>query len=133
MVRGGIDETDSIILEVIVRGSRGRAGLPGHLDTEFAGADLSLPIHVAVTLGLDLVSSMKFELATGASATQLVLAGIAQMGDEGERAVDIIVNESDDVLISRQWLHGHSLYANYVTGEVVIQPETRQRTRRRRR
>ncbi|MCS6859832.1 MAG: hypothetical protein NZT92_05885 [Abditibacteriales bacterium] len=133
MIRGHVNEAGSIVLEVAVRGWRGRAVLHGCLDTEFSGADLSLPMDVAITLGLDLTGKMEFELATGEEATQLLFTGIAQMGDEEEREVSITVSDSNDVLISREWLRGHALYANYVTGEVIIQPETRQRTRRRRR
>ncbi len=133
MIRGHIDNWGNALLEIQVQGARGSATLVGHLDTEFDGADLSLPIDVAVTLGLDLAYRMEFELATGEGTTQLVFTGIGSIGDEGEREVTIVLNDSDDVLISRAWLRGHSLYANYVTGELVIQPETTPQPRPRRR
>jgi predicted aspartyl protease len=132
MIRGRVDKAGNILLEVTVRGARSGTVVEGHLDTEFGGADLSLPIDVAVALGLNLEGRMTFVLGTGEETVQLVFSGFAQMGDEREREVYVILNDSDDVLISRNWLRGHSLQANYVTGDVIIQPETRQRTRRRR-
>ncbi len=135
MIRGRIDDDGNALLDVTVRGLLASAVFEGHLDTEFDGADLSLPADEALPLGLVLSAKMDFELATGETATEMVYMGFASIGGRGERPVAIILNRSDDTLISRQWLRGHSLHANYATGELVVQPETqpRQRTRRRRR
>ena len=119
MIRGHIDEQNSIIVDVTVSGMRGSVVLPAHLDTEFS-EDLSLPTSIAVTIGLDLIDEIQVELGDGRIVQQLSFLGVANLG-EGPREVEILLSEADVALIGRTWLHGRVLYAHYATGEVVIQ------------
>jgi clan AA aspartic protease len=88
------------------------------IDTGFDG-DISLPISIAVTLGMELVSELSFELADGTRTEELVFAGRAKLAGK-TRVVDIILSKSDDVLIGTRLLEDCRLAIDFRTERVRI-------------
>jgi len=121
MIEGIVDESGSAIVELNVSGWHGSTTVPACIDTEFNG-DVSLPFHIAVELGLNLIGRADVELGDGRVEREFTFCGVAHIGGE-PREVEIFVSDSEDVLIGRTWLNRGSLYINYVTKVAVIEEE----------
>ena len=121
MIEGIVDASGSAIVELNISGWRGSMTVSACMDTEFNG-DVSLPFHIAVELGLNLVGRADVELGDGRVEREFTFSGVASIGGES-REVEIFVSDSEDALIGRTWLSRGSLYINYVTGAVVILEE----------
>lgn len=103
-VEGHIDEALQIRLPVRVWGQRGVAELNAIVDTGFNGA-LSLPVSVAVTLGLSLTDLDIVELADGRTQPELIFEGWAQNGEAPEQLVDILLTFGEEALVSMALLN----------------------------
>lgn len=88
------------------------------MDTGFDG-DLSLPVQIAVQLGLELYSIQPFELADGIVKNQLVFSGEIEFG-ETKRLAEITLTESEDALIGSGLFEGMALEIDYVNREVKL-------------
>lgn len=63
-IKGTIDEGHALLLDVTVAGTRGSARVSAVFDSGYSGF-LSLPLQIAVTLGLQLVGTATYTLADG--------------------------------------------------------------------
>jgi len=121
MIRGYITDSGAPLVDVTVAGIRRQAVIPALVDTGFDG-DLSLPIGIAVGLGLELVLSITIDLGDGTiKENELVFAGMARLGDGKPRRVEILLTTSQEALVGRSWFREGSLSMNFKTGELAIE------------
>jgi predicted aspartyl protease len=103
VIEGVIDEHRQGRLPVKVRGLFGTAETTAIVDTGFNGG-LSLPVSLAVSLGLVLVGIVHMELADGTVTEEFVFQGWAQIGELPEVSTQIIVTFGGEVLIGTELL-----------------------------
>ena len=107
-------------VEIEVRGSRAVARVAAVLDTGFDG-ELSLPVGVAMQLGLELRDVIAVELADGTVSDELVFAGTRV--DEGQESqVGILVTRSQDPLLGTGLLRSKRVVLDFGTGKAEILP-----------
>lgn len=104
-------------------GGRGRRTIEAVIDTGFDG-DLTLPVQLAIQLGLDLCATQCFELADGSIQDQLVFLGNIHLGDL-QRAAEIILTDSTDALVGSGLLADQILEIDYLNRTVHIRPSNR--------
>ncbi|MCR4405261.1 MAG: hypothetical protein NUW06_08340 [Candidatus Acetothermia bacterium] len=121
MIEGTIEEAGTPVLTIKVIGKRGEEiTVEGVLDTGFDGF-LSLPISLAVSLGLELIDVIHAELADGTIVEdELLFAGRAEW-DGTVMEVDILLTRSQDVLIGTACLRGYQVRLDYSRNKVSIE------------
>ncbi|HID27118.1 MAG TPA: clan AA aspartic protease [Methanosarcinales archaeon] len=123
MMRGYVDENDQSILRIKVIGNYADINVDAIVDTGFDGY-ISLPIHIAVYLGLELYGDIQVELADGSVHQELVFAGKVVFNNE-TRDVLIILSRSNDTLIGTKLLKNRIVTINYVNNTITVSDETR--------
>ena len=118
MVEGYINAGKRPLIEVTVLGSQAEASVLAILDTGFDG-DISLPLEIAVGLGLTLDSAIKMELADGSVKLELVFTGKV-LWENKSRNVDILITTSEDALIGTGLLDEHSVHLDFRNNQVKI-------------
>jgi clan AA aspartic protease len=119
-VRAYFDASGQPRVELEVRGSRAAVRVAAVLDTGFDG-ELSLPVAIAVQLGLELRDVITVELAGGTLSDELVFAGY--LIDEGqETIVSILLAQSRDALLGTGLLRARRLVLDFGTSEAEIVP-----------
>ena len=103
---------------VQIIGSRGSVTLDAIIDTGFDG-DLSIPITIAVNLGLELEGEEYFELADGTQTRELLFAGRASLAGRVRKA-HILVSKSQDTLVGTRLLSGCELSISFPSGKARI-------------
>jgi clan AA aspartic protease len=106
------------MIEVEVIGTRSTRGVLAILDTGFDG-DLSLPISIAISLGVDLIGEQAVELADGTVRDELVFAASVRLLGE-TRAVRIYLTRSADALVGTNLLADCDLSIRFPTGRVRL-------------
>jgi clan AA aspartic protease len=104
-----------------VKGNRKAVRIDPGVDTGFNG-DLSLPVAVAIPLGLELNGQVDVELADGSTRKELVFKGSVIWRDH-EHHIDIFLTELSDALIGSGLLHGQQLTIGYGRRSVAIEPD----------
>ena len=110
--------TPTADIEVI--GTRTSIALTALLDTGFDG-HVCLPTDMAVTLGLQLASRQWVEYADGRRERELVFAGEVRFLSDVV-PVEIVLTEGDDALVGTDLLDNKTLFIDFTTGEIRIQP-----------
>lgn len=119
-MRAYFDASGQPRVELEVRGSRATVRVAAVLDTGFDG-ELSLPVAIAVQLGLELRDVITVELAGGTLSDELVFAGY--LIDEGqETIVSILLTQSRDALLGTGLLRARRLVLDFGTSEAEIVP-----------
>jgi hypothetical protein len=118
-VRGYFDEEGNPRIAVVVVGQRTSLTVDTCVDTMFDKA-LSLPVGAAIPLGLELSGEIQVELGDGSLKWELTYSGKAALGLEPPRSVQILLNQSDKVLIGSGLLQGHRLAIDYSRGTVEV-------------
>lgn len=119
MIRGYIDENGMPVVNVTVGGIRSQITISALVDTGFDGY-VCLPVELAVSLGLELVTSIPVEMADGSIKDELVFCGTGSIGG-AQREIEIFLTDSDEALIGLSWFAKGSLYINFQTGELIIE------------
>lgn len=95
--------------------------MPALVDTGFDG-DLSLPIRIAVDLGLELIASFSIELADGTVIEdQPIFSGTGRLGNGTPREIEIALTGCGEALAGLNWFRDGSLYMNFKKGELLIE------------
>lgn len=117
---GRIDESGQIWLSITVRGLRGEATIEAMVDTGFTWA-LSLPVSVAVPMGLELVDFRPLELADGTIKHFFAFAVTVIIGEK-ELPVVCLVTEAGTPLIGTLLLQSlvATLTARFADGSVTL-------------
>jgi clan AA aspartic protease len=120
MIEGVIRETGTPVVTLKVLGTRGEVIVEGILDTGFDGF-LCLPISIAVTLGLELIDTIRTELADGTVVEdELVFAGQVEW-DGTVMSVPIVLTRSEDALIGTAFLQGYVVQLDYTANTIRIE------------
>lgn len=119
MIEGSIDEFGRPLIDVTVFGNRAQATVSAAVDTGF-GLHLSLPVEVAVGLGLELSTFAEFELADGTVNTELVFDGQVQW-DGAMRNAEMLVTFSADALIGIPLLEGYDVHLDFRNRRMTIE------------
>jgi predicted aspartyl protease len=116
-----IDDFGYPRVNVTVTGARRKVTLPALVDTGFDGY-LSLPIRIAVDLGLELIASFSIELADGTVLEdQPVFSGRGCLDRGRPREIEIVLTGCEEALVGLNWLREGSLFINFKKGEMVIE------------
>ena len=94
------------------------AAMTAIIDTGFDG-HLCLPIGLAVTLGLVLISRQMIELADGTQKWALVFSGLVRFLGK-TRKVRIYLTDSEDALVGTGLLSDCRLAIDFTTGKVML-------------
>ncbi len=119
-LQGRMDENGQVWLTIAVRGMRGEAQIEAMVDTGFTWA-LSLPISIAVPLGLELVDFRPAELADGTVKHFFAFAATVVIGEKELPAV-CLVTETGTPLIGTLLLQslGSTLTIRFVDSSVTL-------------
>ncbi len=117
-MKGYFDSGGRPRLTVTVRGRRQTAELDALIDTGFNG-DLTLPIGLAVELGLELVSRRQVELADGSIRSELVFVGTAVLDGRSQLAM-IGLTDGLDALVGTGLLRDRRLTMDFRKGTISI-------------
>lgn len=119
-LQGRVDENGQIWLTLSVRGMRGEAQIEAMVDTGFTWA-LSLPISIAVPLGLELVDFRPAELADGTVKHFFAFAVNVTIGEKEVPAI-CLVTEMGTPLIGTLLLQSLSatLTARFAEGAASL-------------
>jgi len=119
-LQGRMDENGQVWLTITVRGMRGEAQIEAMVDTGFTWA-LSLPISIAVPLGLELVDFRPAELADGTVKHFFAFAATVVIGEKELPAV-CLVTETGTPLIGTLLLQslGSTLTIRFVDSSVTL-------------
>src|SRR5262245_34578810 len=112
-------------VEVVVGGMRQRVQLTACLDTGFDG-DVSIPIGIGLTLGLELTGCEAVELADGSCKPELLFKGFAVFLGK-RRNVAVYLTESEEALVGTGLLDGCRLSVDFDTGKVRINRKPRRK------
>jgi clan AA aspartic protease len=88
------------------------------VDTGFDGF-ISVPTRLAVTLGLELTGTLLFELADGSQTEELIFSGRVKIAGKTRKA-QVLVSDSQDVLLGTRLLKDCQLTIDFSTGSVRI-------------
>lgn len=119
MIEGCIDRSGSAYVELNVAGMRAEARIEAILDTGFNGG-LSLPLSVAVPLGLELLYASRFELADGTIVEDELVFGGRLLWYGKYVDVEIVLTRSDEALLGTALLADMEVKLDYVHGKVWI-------------
>ena len=118
-VTGYVDRLRQPRIKLTVKGNRQSARIEPVVDTGFNGA-LSLPVAIAIPLGLELYGRIPVELADGLMKNELVFLGSVIWRGQ-ERLIKIFLTESKAALIGSGLLQGQKLDIDYVNCIVNIE------------
>jgi clan AA aspartic protease len=129
---GSVDRLRQPRIKLTVKGNRKSININPAIDTGFNGY-LSLPVAIAIPLGLELKGEVPVELADGSLKKELTFRGAVNW--QGlEYDIDIFLTESVDALLGSGLLQGLKLtigYANrFVTIEQDIVPKSNKQKKR---
>lgn len=111
MIAGYFDDHEHPILEITVIGEDSQVKVPALIDTGFDGY-LSLPIPVAMSLGLKLIDSALIVLADGSTKTELLFRATVSIGGE-KRQARTFLTSGETALIGTQLLKDFTLSIDF--------------------
>ena len=105
-------------IKLIVGGSRQKQLLTAVLDTGFDGF-LSLPISIAVGLGLELVSTIQVQYADGRVSNELVFSVTVEMDGESHK-VSATLTDSVEALVGTALLSKNKVIFDFLHKKIQI-------------
>jgi clan AA aspartic protease len=117
---GYVDRLRQPRIKLTVIGSRKSITIDPVIDTGFGG-HLSLPVVIAIPLGLELKGEVGVEFADGSTKKELIFQG-SVIWQGQEHRVDIFLTESATALIGSGLLQGQKLAIDYAKRSVTIEP-----------
>ena len=115
---GHVDELRQPRVEITLLGTRGEVTTDAVIDTGFDG-DLSIPIQLAIEIGLELWGITIVELADGSRKQELVFTGEMKL-EKDKQKIDIFLTDSKDALLGTNLLSNAKLEVNFVDKTVEI-------------
>lgn len=117
-MQGYVDEFSQPKMEIILIGESKRLTTEAVIDTGFNG-ELSIPVNLAIELGLKLIALEKVELADGSRRSQMVFSGKI-LWEKTERDVNIFVTYPGEHLIGTMLLGGQNMNIDFYKRTVTI-------------
>jgi len=123
IIKGIIDGQNRLWVKIRVAGYHGGREIKFRVDTAFDG-ELSLPVSLAVPLGLALVGESEYGIAGGGTHKPLKFTASIQWGSKNKLAT-ADVDQGTTPLIGMGLLNGYVLLADFDKKELVIkEPES---------
>ena len=117
-MKGYVDEFGQPKMEIILIGESKRLTTEAVIDTGFNG-ELSIPVNMAIELGLKLIALEKVELADGCQRNEMVFSGKI-LWEKLERDVNIFVTYAGEPLIGTMLLGGQDINISFYKKTVSI-------------
>jgi clan AA aspartic protease len=118
-VTGYVNELRQPRIKLTVKGNRKAIGVEPIVDTGFDGY-LSLPVAVAIHLGLELKGRVPVEFADGSMKNELTFQGTVVLQGH-EYQIEIFLTESKDALLGSGMRQGQKLDIDYANRVVTIE------------
>jgi len=118
---GYVDELRQPRTKLTVKGNRKTIVVEPVIDTGFDGY-LSLPVSIAIPLGLELKGQVPVEFADGSMKNELTFQGMV-FWQEHECPIDIFLTESKEALVGSGLMQGQELTISYGKHSVTIEPD----------
>lgn len=119
IIRGIVDDDDELLVKIRVSGYHGSKDIWFRIDTAFDG-ELSIPISLAVPLGLALVGESEYEIAGGAKSNPLKFVASIQWGSQ-TKLVSADVDKTVTPLLGMKLLHNYVLHADFKNKKLTIE------------
>jgi len=119
VLAGHIDERNQLWVTITVGGATQKQTIQALIDTGFTG-ELSLPLHVAIPLGLQLTAATKVTFANGKESEEMLFTGTLDWGTTASRPVTINVFNSDTPLVGGGLLQGYVLLVDFDKKRLII-------------
>lgn len=113
------DQSSHPILEIAVSGLEKTATIPALIDTGFDGY-LSLPLTIALPLGLKLAYYTSITLADGSVKEELVFEAKVKLGKKWQE-VAIFINRGNFALLGTKLLENSKLLLDFTNQKIQIQ------------
>ena len=117
-MKGYVDEFGQPKIEITLIGERKRLKTEAVIDTGFNG-EISIPVNIAIELGLKLIALEKVELADGSQRNEMVFSGKI-FWEKLERDVNIFVTNAGEPLIGTMLLGGQDINISFLNKTVTI-------------
>ncbi len=118
MIINGIVDNDQLWVKIKVSGYHGSKDIFFRIDTGFDG-ELSIPIQLAVPLGLALVGESEYGIAGGGKSNPLKFVASIQWGSQ-TKLVSADVDRTSIPLLGMKLLHDYILLADFKKKELII-------------
>lgn len=118
MTEGYFNDNEHPILEITVTGEDSQVEIPALIDTGFDGY-LSLPIPVAMSLGLKLIDSALITLADGSKKTELLFTTKVSLEGKESRARTFLT-AGETALIGTQLLKDFTLSIDFPQKKISL-------------
>lgn len=119
IINGIIDENDKLWVRIKVSGYHGSKYIFFRIDTGFDG-ELSIPIPLAVPLGLALVGESEYGVAGGGTSNPLKFVASIDWGSQ-TKLVSADVDKTPIPLLGMKLLHGYTLLADFRNKKLMIE------------
>ncbi|MDD5291323.1 MAG: hypothetical protein PHZ04_04410 [Patescibacteria group bacterium] len=119
MLINGIIHNDQLWVKLKLAGYHGSKEIYFLIDTGFDG-ELSLPVSLAIPLGLALVGESEYKIAGGTSYNPLKFVASIQWGSQNKLA-SVDVDKGDTPLLGMRLLTNYTLFVNFKTKSLVIE------------
>lgn len=119
MIKGYFDNSGNPRLNIEVSGIDKQTNLSALIDTGFNG-DLSLPVPIAISLGLKLIYSTEVILADGSTKSELLFAGGVMLAGKTTEAY-IFLTGGEDALIGTNLLKKYTLKIDFAQQKIELE------------
>lgn len=122
IINGLVDDKNSLWVKLRVSGYHGGKDIFFRIDTAFDG-ELSMPVSLAVPLGLPLIGESEYQIAGGATFQPLKFTASIQWGTQN-RLATVNVDQSKIPLLGLGLLNGYVLLVDFKEKTLMIkEPE----------
>ncbi len=119
IIKGIIDKDDRLWVKIKVSGYHGSKDIFFRIDTAFDG-ELSIPVELAVPLGLALVGESEYGIAGGTTLTPMKFVASIQWGSQS-KLVSVDIDRTPTPLLGMKLLHNYTLLANFKNKSLIIE------------
>jgi predicted aspartyl protease len=118
IIAGIITDTDQLWVSIKVSGYHRSKDIFFRIDTGFDG-ELSIPISLAVPLGLPLVGESEYSVAGGGTTKPMKFIASIQWGSQN-KLVSTDVDNTSTPLLGMKLLHNYTLLADFSKKSLII-------------
>ncbi|MGB2762434.1 MAG: hypothetical protein WBC21_02735 [Minisyncoccales bacterium] len=127
IIKGTIDEQNRLWVKIRVAGYHGGRDIFFRVDTAFDG-ELSVPVSLAVPLGLALVGESEYSIGGGGTSRPFKFIASIQWGSQS-RLATVDVDQTKSSLLGMGLLNGYILLADFKNKTLIIkEPEAEKTT-----
>lgn len=126
IIEGKIDEQNRLWVNIRVSGYHGGRDISFRIDTAFDG-ELSIPVSLAVPLGLPLVGESEYSIGGGGVSRPFKFIASIQWGSQN-RLATADVDQTKSPLLGMGLLNGYMLLADFKKKTLIIKEPEEEKT-----